>query len=70
MALLIVAACYIDRMTAIGRKRPVDFVDFEHSERPLSGKADVQETAPETSRIPMTRTAGFRPKPDIELQSA
>ncbi len=35
-------------MAALGRKRPLKTVDFEHSERPLSGKADIQ---PETSEI-------------------
>ena len=29
------------RASAIGRKRTFDFVDFEASERPLSGKADI-----------------------------
>ncbi len=28
-------------MSAYGRKRPLKTVDFEHSERPLSGKADI-----------------------------
>jgi len=30
---------------SIGRKRPLKTVDFEHSERPLSGKADIQPEA-------------------------
>ncbi len=29
-------------MTAPGRKRPLDFVDFRVPERPLSGKADTR----------------------------
>ena len=28
-------------MTGFGRKRTLDFVDFEVFERPLSGKADI-----------------------------
>jgi len=32
-------------MSASGRKRPLKTVDFEHSERPLSGKADIQPEA-------------------------
>ncbi len=32
-------------MSAYGRKRTLDFVDFGVFERPLSGKADIQELA-------------------------
>ncbi len=32
-------------MSACGRNRPLKTVDFEHSERPLSGKTDIQPEA-------------------------
>ena len=34
-------------MTAYGRKRTLDFVDFEVSERPLWRKADIKPETPE-----------------------
>jgi hypothetical protein len=43
-------------MTACGRKRPLKTVEFEHSERPLSGKAvsRIRSSPPEsgTDRMP------------------
>ncbi len=31
-------------MSAPGRKRPLNFIDFQASEQPLSGIADIQRT--------------------------
>ena len=39
----------LKRTTVHGRKRTLDFVDFGASERPLSGKADIQELATQKS---------------------
>ncbi len=38
------AVCML-RASALGRKQPLKTVEFEHSERPLSGKADIQNLA-------------------------
>jgi len=55
-------------MTASGRKRTFDFVDFRASERPLWRKADIQGTAQDFHKIDQLGTSAFRPEADIKLE--
>ncbi len=50
-------------MSAFGRSRPIISTGLTVSQRPLSGKADIQELAPKKS----PRNDRFTPEADIEL---
>ena len=43
---------------------------FHRSERPLLGKADIQQTALESPQIRLARTAGLAPEPALEVNAA
>jgi hypothetical protein len=47
------------RMAACGRKRTLDLVDFSVSERPVSGKADIQGTAQNFHKIDQLGTSAL-----------
>ena len=50
-------------MTAYGRKRTLNFIDFGLSERPLLGKADIQRT-----RLKFAAASGCStPKPAAQV---
>ncbi len=55
-------------MTAYGRKRTLDFVDFRVSERPLWRKADISEYPQDFHKIDQHGMSAFRPEADIELE--
>ena len=55
-------------MAASGRKRTLDFTRFRASERPLSGKGDIQGTAQNFHQIDQLGTSAFRPEADIKLE--
>ncbi len=55
-------------MTAFGRKRTLISPNFCRSERPLSGKADIQGTAQNFHKIDQLGTSAFRPEADIGLE--
>ncbi len=56
-------------MSAIGRKRTFDFVDFDVSERPLWRKADIPEYPQDFHKIDQLGTSAFVWKADIKLES-
>ena len=54
-------------MFAIGRRRALNSRKFLRSERPLSGKADIQGTAQNFHKNDQLGTSAFRPEADIRL---
>ena len=56
-------------MSASGRKRTFDFVDFRASERPLWRKADIPEYPQDFHKIDQLGTSAFHAKAAIRLES-
>jgi len=57
-------------MTDCGRKQTFDFVDFEQSERPVSGKADITVLDRNSLQSTGYLTSGLPPKAAVRVELA